>query len=57
MLLLFIKYRRYLMNVALFSKYRRCFVNIAAIYCMSLHLGCYCVFRNVLAAVHFTSTK
>ena len=32
MLLLFIKYRRYLMNVALFIKYRRYLINIAATY-------------------------
>ena len=32
MLLLFIKYRRYLTNVALFIKYRRYLINVAAIY-------------------------
>ena len=57
MLLLFIKYRRYLTNVALFIKYRYYLTNIAAIYLMSLCFGCYCIFRSVLAAVHFTLTK
>ena len=57
MLLLFIKYRRYLMNFAIFNKYRHCLKNIAAIYYKSVPFGCYRIFRSVLAAVHFTLAK